>query len=1084
MIAAQQDLHVVQPKIIVPRLSQSVVSRDRLIERFEVLLDGKLILITAPAGYGKTTLLIEAAQQIDIPTCWYSLDRLDRDPNRFVKHFTASIAKRFPGFGGHINAFLDNNQPLDTRKVDLLITLMINEAYKQIPEDFMLVLDDYHLVTGQPVIDYFIDQFVQLSAENCHLVIASRQLVTLRSLALLVGRMDASGIGMDELAFQTDETRQLFQKKYQLPLPEKRAAALVQQTKGWVTGLLLAVQTMSEALPKHQKLPPATGIDLYDYLAQQVLAQQAAPLRDVLLRTALLEEFDAPLCQAVLGSVGDDGSKWPALLQSILDSRLFVEVLAERDGLWLRYHDLFRDFLQGQMEATYPAESQAILVRLAEHYTDQGHYEQAYTIYDRLADQPAIANLLERSRFQIIRDGNYSLLNGWLEALADSILGTRPLLLALKGRVTSHLGETEQGLSYFEQAERLCRKNNDFDNLAWMLAQRASIYSTRGRYQAALQDAEEALTLVGEDETLLFFKIGALRAQGQSLYRLGALDQARACFERASKLLSPVDDPHSAAVTYADLGMIYSRLGQFQQAIDCAQQGISYLRESGNLASLGNALNNLGVHYHYLGAYDQAGSALEKALTYARQTGDTQTQAFSLTSIGDFYVDLDALETAQRVYAEAKVIAQRLKQHFLRVYIGVAQAALARQHGDLDRAQGLLKESQSLAAKGQSDHLRGICQLETGQQALGQNRDAEALPCLTEAVALLAQSGERREYITACLCLGQAYQRLGDTQAAIHQVQQAFQVAEHLDTHHLLMMAGRQVSDLLSAFQSAPDIGPRIKTLRRDIAQLEQGLPDQRRRLRHTTSIVAAIPPQLRIQAFGEPMVILNEEPLTNPEWKTQRTVRELFFYLLAHPAGLSKERIGLDFWPDSDSRQLQRQFKNAVYRLRRATLKDIVLHQDEVYTFNWQLDYLYDVADFERNIVDADRTETPAEQVALYQTALSHYQGQYLAEFESDWIWPIRTRLERHHRMAYGRIIAFFLETDQWAAGTTYCEQFLTLYPDDERGHRLAMQLYAAQGDRLSVIRQFARCEQVLRETLGVAVSSETRALYERLIQ
>lgn len=195
---------VTRTKVIIPRERADILHRQRLVDLLVDLLDYKLLIIAAPAGYGKTSLLVDFAHRVQLPVCWYSLDPLDRDPQRFIAHLIAAIAQRFPSFGSQSLSMLETASQTDL-DMDDLVTALVNDAYENIQEHFILVIDDYHLVNETAEIDYFVSRFIQDVDENLHLILASRSLLSLPDLPLMVARSQVGGLSFEELAFQPEE---------------------------------------------------------------------------------------------------------------------------------------------------------------------------------------------------------------------------------------------------------------------------------------------------------------------------------------------------------------------------------------------------------------------------------------------------------------------------------------------------------------------------------------------------------------------------------------------------------------------------------------------------------------------------------------------------------------------------------------------------------------------------------------------------------------------------------------------------------------------------------------------------------------
>jgi LuxR family maltose regulon positive regulatory protein len=277
------DFPLIMTKIQTPRRRSNLLPRPRLVEYIHSSIECKLVLISAPAGYGKTSLLTEYAYETDLPVCWYTLDVFDRDLRIFVEYFIASIALQFPGFGKQSQAVLrQSNNP--GGNLYQIISTLVQEIYEKIPEYFVLILDDHHTIEEQEEIHMFLDLLLTYVDENFHLIIASRTLPELPNLSLLVARGQATGLSIDELRFTPGEVQELVSQNYEMKISPKQAEALVERTGGWITGLLMTDFPKPGILgqaTKQLQLKPKSN-NLYDYFSRQVLDQQSDDLRNFL----------------------------------------------------------------------------------------------------------------------------------------------------------------------------------------------------------------------------------------------------------------------------------------------------------------------------------------------------------------------------------------------------------------------------------------------------------------------------------------------------------------------------------------------------------------------------------------------------------------------------------------------------------------------------------------------------------------------------------------------------------------------------------------------------------------------------------
>lgn len=1073
---------VTRTKIIIPRRRNDLLSRNRLNLLLDDLLDYKLLLIAAPAGYGKTSLLVDWAFYNDLPVCWYALDPLDQDLTRFISYLIASIAQVFPAFGSQSRAALENYTG-SRLNLDRIITAIVNDAYENIKEHFAIILDDFHAVDSVDDINEFVNRFATEIDENCHLIIASRTLLALPDLPLMVGRSMVKGLSYDELAFQADEIQALLKLNYHQTITGEVAAELQRETEGWITGLLLSAQTMWQGMTDRVRVARASGVGLYEYLAQQVLDQQSALVRDFLLTTSLLEEFDAELCQAVFGDA-PHGLRWFDLIREVLQNNLFVLPVDDHET-WLRYHHLFRDFLQDQILRENPERVKFILRRLAAVYVQREAWEKAYEIYQRVHDEEGIIALIERAGTTMLKNRQLNILSKWINRLNPSEIQRRPPLLSIIGALDILMGNVENGISYLDQAESHFEQSGDRQQLALLLMRRSTGHRFLGNYHEALADTEKALSLVDGIFELRDVYAEALRLKGLGFYRLGNLGEATQFLEEALRVFQSLSHPQNEALTHGDLGLAYMEAGQLTEALSHCEQALSYWHQSGNIARQVNVLNNMGVLYHRQGMFAQAGKYLDETLILTRKSGNIRIETYALASIGDLYADLDAFDAASEAYRLAREISTRINNPRLLIYTYLAEASIYRRRGDLSRADSLLDFVNDLIQKSDSTYEKGLHSLISGQIALGKGDTVLAINHLEDAVGFFQQGGQDAELIHAYLALARAYEAISDLQQSCAYLDAALQLSQGATNLHTLVVASREAESVLEIAACMPDFNPDVHLLTTQLKEFKARIPKFRRLLRQQKPVIAIEKaPRLTIQTLGYTQVLLDGEPVSVPEWRIQNTVRELFFLLLAHPLGLSKDEIGLFLWPDSSQKQLKVQFKNALYRMRRALGKDVVVFakNKDSYRFNWAMDFEYDVETFRREIKKAQDAYGP-ERFKAFKAAVKYYQGPYYPDGEGLWLIPKREQIWKMYLQAELALAQHALDNSEWHAALAHLHRILSQDACQEEAHRLSMKAHAALGSRADLIRQYEVCKDSLNSLLGVSPSPQTEALFFELL-
>jgi LuxR family maltose regulon positive regulatory protein len=412
-----------------------VVPRSRLIERLNEGLHRKLTLIATPAGFGKTTLLSTWVASCDRRVAWLSLDTGDNDPTRFLTYFVAALQSIAADIGSGVLGVLQSPQPPPTES---LLTALLNEI-AGIPEHFVLVLDDYHVIDAKPVDDALTFLLEHLPPQM-HLVISTREDPQL-PLARLRVRDQMTELRDTDLRFTPAEAAVFLKEVMALNLSTKEIDALEARTEGWIAGLQLAALSLYGHQDATSFITSFTGSSRFiiDYLAEEVLERQPEEVRAFLLRTSILERMCAPLCDAVLNDTSEAAAlagspqsiSSQAMLEKLERSNLFVVPLDD-ERRWYRYHHLFADLLQRRLHqgtASPTRDGVAELHRRASQwYEDKSLEIEAF-------EHAVAANDVERAERLIEGDGVPLHFRGagasvlrWLESLPAAVLNARPSL--------------------------------------------------------------------------------------------------------------------------------------------------------------------------------------------------------------------------------------------------------------------------------------------------------------------------------------------------------------------------------------------------------------------------------------------------------------------------------------------------------------------------------------------------------------------------------------------------------------------------------------------------------------------------------
>ncbi len=1062
-----RSIPISKTKIIAPHRRPELLSRPRLLEAMQALLNNKLLLLSAPAGYGKTSLLIDFAQTVNMKTCWLALDTLDRNPQRFVAYLIATLAECFPGVGDLTLPILSRVKSIEGEVETLLVTLT-NELYERVDEDYLIILDDFHLLDDVPVISNLVNRFLQLVDENCHVLISSRTLPDLEDVTLMVAREQVAGLSHAELAFLPREVQALYAQNFHQHLSDEIAQEFVSQTGGWITGMVLASQS---------SLPRISGVDTFAYLGRQVLDLQPAHIREFLLRTSLPDEFNADLCERILSPLHTGPQNWYELMGFLLEKNLFVLPLGS-DGRWLRYHPLFREFLQTRLKEERPHEVQPLLENMVKAYEYSGEWEKAYHTCKLLNDVNALADVVEHAGSAMLQTALVTL-EGWVNSLPPSLVVRRPGLISLLGPLNAMKGNLQESNKLLDKAVSVYRREKDVAGLTLALTRRANTLRLLGHYNESMHDVDEALSLAESNTAYQPHYAEALRLKGLNLYRLGASRQAVEMLEHSLSIFTALNDTSRIPEVLMETGMAHRAIGDMESARRSYQEVLKIQKSENNLYQQAETLNNLAVLYHLVGEYELASETFENGLACARKSRNQRAAFLILAGMGDLYCEVEEYDAAMRSYQQAETMAGEASALFLSNYLVLARIHMAQLKGDLETATRILEFSQKKIKASQSFYERELLHLYEARQHLLQRNPKKAIPALKECRQSFNVSGRDLEAIWSTVWLAAAYVQANQLERARTELLELLKPSAVLD--HSLVVAIMQAAVFLSGLTTDAQVGGALNAVLDKAQQLRDRLPAIRRVLRRHAQSIEMPAARLLIRAFGRPEVVYNGRAVNMSDWKTQ-SVRDLFFYFLYHHKAVTKEQLGEAVWGESEPQALKQRFKNDIYRLRRAVGRDVIVFDEELYLFNRALDYEYDVEAFDTYLRRARKSRDLEDQIKWYQKAVDLVHGPYLADVYADWAVYERSRLVDAYTQALEELAALYLNANQIERCLATCQLGLNQDRCNEVLYQLSMRAYAVVGDRASIARLYQVCKTTLFSELSLAPSESTESLFREL--
>jgi LuxR family maltose regulon positive regulatory protein len=810
---------LLETKLHVPRGARGLVPRQRLRERVSAGAGSALTLVSAPAGFGKTTLLTEwlAAGPLDGPSVgWLSLDEADNDPSLFWKYVVAALRSVAGGeVGAGALSLLESSQA----PFDAVLTTLINDLFA-VSGQVILVLDDYHVIEAREVHDGVVFLLEHLPPQM-HLIIASRADPPF-SLARWRGEGGLTEIRAADLRFTPEESATYLDGTVGGVLTMEDVATLDQRTEGWIAALQLVALSMQGRDDLRSFIAGFAGDDRYivDYLAEEVLQRQTEDVRQFLLQSSILDRLSGPLCDAVTGQANGG-----ATLVTLERANLFLVPLDDRRR-WYRYHHLFADVLRAHL-LDEQADNVAVLHSRASGWFERSG-EPAEAIRHALAaeDFDRAANLAELAIRAMAQARQEATMRGWLKVLPAEVVRFRPVLTVGFAGALLLAGEFEGVEERLREAERWLDLTGSEARAAGMVvADEAGFRSLPGTIEAY----RAALALVGGDV------------------------QSTVTHARRALELSPAEDHLIRASAAGVLGLAYWASGDLEAGFQAYSECVEGLRRVGHIAdifgcsiALADIRRTQGRLRDAMRIYEHALQANEPDRPVVRGTADMYV------GMSELYRERDDLETSSELLVRSKELGDHLGMPQNRYRWLVAMARIREAEGDAGAAVDLLEEAERAyvgdffpnvrpvaAARARSQLLRGevgeafAWVRERGLSAhddlsylrefehvtlarvlLALHRTERSESSLQDAAQLLdrllaeAESGGRTGTVIEVLVLqALAHQALGDMPAALASLERAVSLAEPEGYARIFIDEGAPMGFLLRALASQGSAG-------------------------------------------------------------------------------------------------------------------------------------------------------------------------------------------------------------------------------------------------------------------------------------
>ncbi len=797
-------------KLHIPKLRQNAILRPRLANKLLGSIEqaGSFVLLSGPAGFGKTTLLTEFVSKCVKSAAWVSLDGGDNDPVQFWSYVIRALQSIQPEAGQSAIGLLQSPQPIADEAIP---TLLINDLVN-IPEEIILVLDDYQVIQNASIhaaLSFLLDHL----PDNLHLVISTR-VDPPWPLARFRARGQLNEIRSADLRFTVEETAAFLNQVMGLHLSVENVAALEARTEGWISSLQLAAISMKGRSDVTGFIQSFTGSHVYvaEYLMEEVLGCQPEEVKTFLLRTSILESMNAGLCEAVSGHADSQ-----AMLKSLYQANLFVTSLDD-EGQWFLYHRLFADLLKARLQQSLPADDvNALHQRAAGWYERIGMLNKAMEHLLAATDHVHAVKLLEKMAPQMILKAYFKTVEDWLRMIPPEYVRASARLNMTLAWMHLMRRDAIQAAPYLEQLQVLFSDSATIQKYAdlqgeW-LALQSILLGAQGKLADSRDAAEQALKFLPEDQAQvrIMTYMGLANAYRQMLDYERAAQAAKAMIEQSKK----VGDLASEIFGLSFLGLIVLQEGKLHSAHEIAHKGIRLVERSGSSpfsATLYGELAQVHYHWHQL---EEARQYFERSVQLSLPGGFSDAQIYHSVflsrlfqmegklqeSVQEIEKALDLVQTAAPSLVGEEVVAQQVSIFLALDRFSDSKSALTPYGFSFDRGFSYPE----ICPDSILPHPQGLLYNSALRTLLYKARKVNEHHSLQQGIelaGLVIQGSFRARHlpiaIQTLLLRAQLYTTIGEDQFGLVDVSRALELAEPEEFISVFLEEGQVIADALT----------------------------------------------------------------------------------------------------------------------------------------------------------------------------------------------------------------------------------------------------------------------------------------------
>ncbi|MBN1537734.1 MAG: hypothetical protein JW908_13435 [Anaerolineales bacterium] len=787
-------------KIASPIIRSLIVKRAHLIKYLHLGMKRKLSLVTAPAGYGKTTLLGEWLASIskeDWPTAWITLDIDDNSSLRFWGYVSDALSMVNSEWQFELPKMGDiSNDEIDPQ----LLASWINQINDN-PTDFSLILDDYHTIQSDSIQNNLL-YFITHMPQHMHLVIASR-IKPKFPIAELRVKNQLIEISASDLEFSASESEIFLREVMGLNLTPEEIGVLIRTTEGWVAGLQMAALSIKNQPDANQWIKRFSDSQSYifDYLTEAVLDVQDEAIQEFLLKTSILNELAAPLCDYLLDK--NDSRK---MLDYLENTNLFITPLG-KERIWYRYHALFADTIKMRLERQYPPSIPELHLRAATWLKENGFTEKAIPHAISAGDLDLASMIIEESALQVINRLDFTTLKRWLNYLPEHYLWQRPVFWVYRALIETCLGNLDQ----VEDMLHCMETSFNYENKEKLSAEDlVSLHKNITAIQAAvdlqLGDSPQGISVAMNainnlPEGDIFLSGWLYHNIGYAFEAIDDLEKALSSFKRGCENALKHNMPECYIFTKSEVSRILRIQGRLREAERELRHSLDYATqnnlEGGYVQLVKLALGDVLIEQNQI---KTASDWVSEAVTYFNQV-DIRQFGWLFTIkvylyLADYYLQGDPVEAKKYLQKVRREIKNRNPFYFILSFFNDLQVRIWLAMEDISTILGWVKKKQNVLKSGRK--LSTAEQISLVRILLIQGNPEAAIPFLLNIEKHSQETGRRKRLLETLILEAKAYHDLGEVEKSFDILNNALALAEPEGYIRIFVNEGATIKTMLS----------------------------------------------------------------------------------------------------------------------------------------------------------------------------------------------------------------------------------------------------------------------------------------------